>query len=216
MLEVKTYTKPELTEMLGTKSVQGLKKKLDRYHVDYETTGRGENALFTIIRINDPFKVYCITELGYNANTDFSKLAFFYYYFFNDEEFMAMPDEVKEFRMTNNGNHVSRQTIAKHTQRLEALNLIDRDTKEYIYYFAYQHQQIFTDKETYCKAWREYWQRVDDGMYCMDAINLMRLEYGGVARKQAVPQINGIYNDQIETISTLACHYIMTELLNKI
>lgn len=216
MLEVKTYTKPELTELLGTKAVQGLKNKLNRYHVDYDVSGKGEKAIFTIKRINDPFKVYCITELGYDANTDFSKLAFFYYYFFNDEEFMAMPDEVKEFRMTNNRKHVSRQTIAKYTQKLESLNLIDRNTENYTYYFAYEHQQIFTDKPTYCKAWREYWERVDGGMYRMDAIDLMRIEYGGVARKQAIPQFNGIYNEQIETISTLATHYIMTDLLSRI
>ena len=208
MLELKEYTKPEMSEILGTKSVTNIKNKLKRYDVDFEVSGRGEKALFTIKCMNNPFKVYCITELGYDAGTDFIKLAFFFYYFFNDEEFMIMPDEVKEFRMTNNGNRVSRQTIAKYTKKLEEKKLIDRNTTDFIYYFAFEHQQILTDKNTYCKAWRDYWIRVDSGMYCMDAINLMRSEHGGVARKQAIPQINGIYNRQIEELSDLAYRHV--------
>ena len=42
----------------------------------------------------------------------------------------------------------------------------------------------------------------------MDAINLMRSEHGGVARKQAIPQINGIYNRQIEELSDLAYRHV--------
>ena len=32
MLEIRKYTKPELTAMLGTKSVANIKKKLERYN----------------------------------------------------------------------------------------------------------------------------------------------------------------------------------------
>ena len=137
MLEVREYVKPELTEMLGTKTVQGLKGKLERYCVDYEITGKGNKAIFNINKINDPFKVYCITELGYHGGADFDKLAYFMYYYFNDEEFMAMPDEVKEKRMTANEKHVSRHTIAKYTDKLVKLGLINKNTKNYIYYFGH-------------------------------------------------------------------------------
>ena len=48
MLELKEYTKPEMSEILGTKSVTNIKNKLKRYDVDFEVSGRGEKALFTI------------------------------------------------------------------------------------------------------------------------------------------------------------------------
>jgi len=214
MLEIKTYTKPELTALLGTKSVDNMKKKLNRYNVEFEICGRGEKARFTILKINEPFKVYCITELGYDANTDFNKLAYFYYYFFNDEEFMAMPDEVKENRMTANGNRVTRQTIASYTARLSKLGLINKFTKNYIYYFAYKGEQIITTEKEYKRAWREYWLDIDAGMHSWDAIWNMRITYGGVARKQPIPDVNVFYDGQIEEIMDLAvrnCYLILDQ-----
>ena len=35
------------------------------------------------------------------------------------------------------------------------------------------------------------------------AICNMRVKYGGVARKQAIPEINGIYNEKIEYLCSL-------------
>ena len=75
MLEIGcVYSKPELTQMLGTRSKQGIDRKLDRYGVVYEVCGRGERAVYTVKGMADPFKVFAITELGYDANTDFTKL----------------------------------------------------------------------------------------------------------------------------------------------
>lgn len=203
MLEVKKYKKPELSAMFGTRAVQGLKRKLDRYGVIYTVAGRGENAEFTITEIKDEFKVFCITELGFNAETDFEKLLYFYYAFFNDEEFMAMPDEVKEFRTEENGKRVSRQTIANYIAKLDAKNLINRNTRNYIYYFAFEHTQRITDKAEYSQAWKEYWGCIDNKVSNYTAIELMRSKYGGVARKQAIPEINGIYNDKIDYLQSL-------------
>lgn len=216
MLEERIYTKPELTAMLGTKSVQGLKNKLEGYKVDFDHTGKGEKAIFDIKKINEPFKVYCITELGYSANTDFNKLAYFFYYYFNDEEFMAMPDEVKESRLTANENRIARQTIAKYTNKLVKIGLINKLTTNYIYYFAYKGEQRITDAKEYKKAWHEYWLDIDGGMYSWDAIWNMRITYGGVARKQAIPDVNTFYDGQIEEIVELAINHIFKEIEEKI
>ena len=132
------YAKPEMTRIFGTKDKQGLDRKLNRYGISYEVCGRGEGAVYKIKSMTDPFKVFAITELGFDANTDFTKLRNFYYHFFEDEVFMAMPDEVKEVRMRKMGQDVSRQTIATYTRRLEANDLINRNTKNFIYYFAYK------------------------------------------------------------------------------
>ena len=94
MLEERSYTKQELAELLGTKDRQGIKDKLDGYDVVYSIKGNGDNAVFKIKRLNDPFKVFCILELGFRPQCDFTKVRNLFWYYFNDEEFMAMPDEV--------------------------------------------------------------------------------------------------------------------------
>lgn len=50
---------------------------------------------------------------------------------------MAMPDEVKETWMEKMGQHLTRQTIATYTRKLETNNLINRHTKNYIYWYIF-------------------------------------------------------------------------------
>ena len=199
MLEIgQTYPKPELSRIFGTRDKQGLERKLTRYGIVFDVCGRGENAAYTINAITDPFKVFAITELGFDGNTDFFKLRNFYYHFFEDEIFMAMPDEVKEAHMREMGQPVSRQTIANYTYRLVANNLINRHTNNFIYYFAYKQEQRIVDRDEYLQAWFEYWDDIASGLNSFDAIANMRTDHGGVARKQPIPEINGIYKVKIE------------------
>lgn len=211
MLELKTYPKAELVAMFGTRDTQGLKRKLERYGAVVDVSGWGNDATFIIREIRKPFKLFCITELGIDARTDFQKLKFFYYYFFNDETFMAMPDEVKEHCMDGFGRHVSRQTIAQYTQKLTDRDLIWRNTSRFIYYFAYKDIQRIVERAEYSQAWQEYWQNKENGMDSFEAIMAMRAKYGGVARKQAIPEVNGIYQGQIEQMLSL----IQAELENE-
>lgn len=198
MLEIRDYTKNELSELLGTKDKQGIDRKLQGYGVEFTSDGRGENRIYTIKNILFPFKVFSITELGFNANTDFIKLRNFYNHFFNDEVFMTMPDEVKETMTKQEGYHLSRQTIATYTRRLETNNMIHRNTTEFMYYFAYKREQRFVERAEYTQAWREYWKDIERNMYSYEAISNMIENYGGVARKQAVPERNILLNDKIE------------------
>lgn len=199
MLEIgRTYPKPELSRIFGTKDKQGLDRKLIRYGIVFDVCGRGERATYTIKAITDPFKVFAITELGFDGNTDFTKLRNFYYHFFEDDIFMVWPDEVKEAKMREMGQPVSRQTIAVYTDRLEANGLINRYTKNYFYYFAHKQEQRITDREEYLQAWYEYWDDIASGLNSFDAIANMITDHGGVARKQPIPEINGIYNAKIE------------------
>ena len=198
MLEIRDYTKNEISELLGTKDKQGIDRKLQGYGVEFTSDGRGENRIYTIKNILFPFKVFSITELGFNANTDFIKLRNFYNHFFNDEVFMTMPDEVKETMTKQEGYHLSRQTIATYTRRLETNNMIHRNTTEFMYYFAYKREQRFVERAEYTQAWREYWKDIERNMYSYEAISNMIENYGGVARKQAVPERNILLNDKIE------------------
>ena len=69
-----------------------------------------------------------------------------------------------------------------------------------------------TDKEEYCKAWRECHQRLEKGMNWTETISIMRNDYGGIARKQAIPEINGIYNEEIKLLCNLIQGDIEKEL----
>lgn len=171
---------------------------MSRYGVEFDVCGRGEKAIYTIKKMADPFKLFAITELDCDGNTDFTKLRNFIYHFFEDEIFMTMPDEVKEARMREMGEAVSRQTIANYTYKLESHDLISRQTKNYLYYFAFKQTQRFCDHAEYVEAWHDYWRDIDNGLSCYEAIDNMRAAHGGVARKQPIPEINGIYNDKIE------------------
>lgn len=212
MLEIRDYSKPEMSAMFGTRNMENLKRKMERYGITFEVNGRGENAVFTIKEIADPFKIYCITELGFNGRSDFCKVRNFLHYFFNDDEFMAMPDEVKEHRMREQGQDVSRQTIANYIAKLDSKNLIDRNTNNFIYYFALKQEQRIVDREEYLKAWHEYWDDIGKGFSSVEAICRMRENYGGVARKQPKPEVNGIYTEQIEYLNTLVQQSIEKEI----
>jgi len=203
MLELKRYPKGEMVAMFGTRNTEGLKRKLRGYGVDFETSGWGDNLTFEIKEIKDPFKIFAITELGCDGNIAFEKLRSFYWYYFNDETFMAMPDEVKEVLMKKEHKTITRQTIASYTQKLVAHNMIEKNTRNYIYYFAYKDTQEITTRERYLEAWHDYWDDISNGYCSFDAIRHMRANYGGVARKQSIPEVNGIYNGKIEQM--LSC-----------
>lgn len=212
MLEIRDYAKPELSAMFGTRDMEGLKRKMRGYGIVFDVDGRGENAVFTIREITDPFKMYCITELGYDGRTDFHKLLYFLYYFFNDPEFRAMPDEVKEVRTEEHGSKITRQTIATYTAKLDSKNLIDRNTNNFLYYFAFKQTQRMVEREEYLQAWHEHWARRRDGWDNYSSIMQMFADYGGVARKQTIPEMNGIYTEQIEYLNTLVTEAIAKEI----
>lgn len=208
MLEGKLYTKAEMVKLLDTQSNQGISRKLDRYGIEYEIWGHGENKVFRIIQIHNKFKVYCITQLKMPAQTDFAKFRNFVYYFLNDDDFCWLPDEIIEIRMQENGRPMSRQTIHSYKRRLEALNLISSIGGEYVYYFASGHKQRIVEKAEYCKAWQEYWAVIRDGCGSSEAIVSMCNRYGGVARKQLKIAINGLEMPVLNELNDLAIEAI--------
>ena len=160
----------------------------------------------SITSIPDPFKFFCIYELGADPHCDFQKMRELYYYYCCDIEFRSMPDEVKENRMKGWGHPLTRQSIRKYESLLEDKNLVG-DTFEYIYYFADGDQQRICDEEEYLEAWHEYWENKEaNGGYSLGCIEMMKDKYGGVARKQAIPDFNALeakmVNQFIDLVAT--------------
>ena len=212
MLEARKYTKTEMAEILETTDNQGISRKLQRYGIEFEKSGRGEKTIFDIKAVPDKFKMYCISELGYDGRIDFRKLREFLYCYINDDEFRAMPDEVKEYRMRADEKPISRQTIAKYTFQLKHLDIVNLDSGRYIYYFAFKDTQRITEQKEYVMAWKQYWENRENEMASMDAISIMIATFGGVARKQAIPEFNAIYYNKIEELNRIILESIENEL----
>ena len=211
MLELRTYTIDEMLDILKVNNRQGIQRKLDRYGVEYSVSGRGSGAKFEIKSIDDEFKLFCILDLEISANTDFQKFLYFMYSFLNDDDFHWIPDEMLEIKMDERENHISRQTIANYKRILSRLELFEK-VGDYVYYFARGRTQNITDKKTYSKAWREYWENQDKGLDSREAICIMCAKYGGVARKQAIMEENAIHADTINKINDMVCKAIEKDL----
>lgn len=215
MLYERVYERHEIAELLGTNTRQGITRKLTGYGVFHLIEGRGENFTINIKKISDHFKMFCILELEFAAQTDFKKLRDFLWYYFNDDEFMTMPDEVKAQRMIQNDYQLTRQTIGNYTRKLTDKGYIYRDGNEYIYYFARKGQQIITDEKTYKQAWREYWIDKEGGCPSDLAIFNMVAKYGGYARKQPIPLKNAFYVKEMEVLLDLIGASIENEIDEK-
>ena len=169
MLELKSYSAKELTEIFKTDRLNNIERSLKNYKVDYIKSGQGENTKYEITAINDELRLFCIMDLGFAPQTDMKKLTNFLYLYLNVEEFVNLPDLAKETFTREAGRYISRQTIANYTNKLINANYIARSSN-YIYYFVLKDKRTIIDKETYKKAWREYFQDKENGASSDEAI----------------------------------------------
>ena len=89
--------------------------------------------------------------------------------------------------------------------------MIYRNTDNFIYYFAYKQTQRFCEHDEYVSAWKEYWDSVHSGISSFEAIWNMRIDHGGVARKQAIPDINAIGKKELDYMLSLIHQSIENE-----
>ena len=211
MLECRTYTYDELSKLFQTPDNQGIKRKLDRMDVAYTATGRGQGLKVAITEIWNPFKVYCHLDLGFAANTDFKKLAYFIYYLLNDDEFQQLPSAQMEAYLRADGHTLSRQTISNYLSCLEGANLICRGFN-YRYYFAFGKYHRDTDETTYKRAWAEHWERIHQGCPSSESIGKMREDYGGVAQKHPLLIFNAFFNPMYAKIIDWALEIMEADL----
>ena len=200
MLEEKTYTINELAEELKMKpDSQGIKRKLLRKGITFQTIGRGKKLSFQIEKIPSPFEFFCITELGFDSKTDLKKVCDLFYYCFNDEEFFAMPNEFKESKLDDGGKRINSATIAKYLNKLYSANYYTKGSTDYYYYFADGNKRAYTTREEYLDAWHDYWQLKSEVNVYFATAEIKRI-YGGFPRKHAIPERNAIENKNINLL----------------
>ena len=205
MLELRTYTKNEITGILDTTDRQGVKRKLDGYGVEYTIDGWG-NYTLTITAINDPFRLFCITTLGIPAQADFDKLKTLYYHLFCCPEFATQPYEVMASKLKEEGeaDPPSNKTIGKWVAYLATIDFVAFDRDDCVYYAIQKGQDgmrncVEISKETYCAGWRIYWEyKTKEGT---DLAYYRMYNYvGGHPCRRPKMKANGIYNKEIEQL----------------
>ena len=166
MLEVKEYKKCEIAEILKTKEKQGIDRKLTRYGVDFTSRERGEDRIYTIKKVPNIFKMYCITELGMPSNSPFDRLKYLFYRLLNDDAFAALPIVKMEVVLKKEGKYLANGTIGKWVRFLQKINYIHLSKENGICYAITKtpdqkkhYREI--QREVYNKGWSIYWQSVN-------------------------------------------------------
>ena len=205
MLELRTYTKDEITGILDTIDRQGVKRKLDGYGVEYTIEG-WKNYTLTITAINDPFRLFCITTLGIPAQADFDKLKILYYHLFCCPEFATLPYEVMASKLREEGetDPPSSKTIGKWVAYLGKIDFFAFDKEDCIYYAIQKGKDGMRiceeiSKEKYCAGWHIYWEyKAVEGT---DLAYYRMFNYvGGHPYRKPKMKENAIYQKEIEQL----------------
>lgn len=213
MLETKTYSANELFAIMRTRSKSATDRKLNNYKISYSSEGRGNRLTYTITDIPDRFRVYCVFDLNFSPQTDFSKLRDFIFYFLGDDDFNWRPMEMMEEYLRIAGCGMSRQTISGYLRHLERLNLIA--STNVVYYrvykdFGVQKHDIIT-KEEYSAAWSIYWNKREQGYASRAAYSVMYNSFGGVPRKQRKLEQNALEGDTLNMLSELIAESYLSD-----
>lgn len=207
MLEIKEYTIKELSEILNSRGKQAIDRKLERYGIQFDSFGRGENRIYDIKEIPDPFKIFCITEMRVPAVVNFEKFRIFCYYFLCDDDFIRVPILEMVNILSIDGVAVSRQAIRKWIRYFERVNYILLDTTNCTYYAiteSLEGRKCYTPipREEYSKAWGLYWGNLEE-YGARSAYQKMWNYLGGHPHKHPNIIQNGIYEQQLDTLLEL-------------
>ena len=207
MLKVRKYSISELAGILGTADKQGIDRKLTRYGVEFSSSGWADKREYDITNINDPFKVYCVLDLGIPAQATFEKIRNLYYYFFCVEGFTDLPLIEMAKVMEAEGVPASRQFVSRWINYLRHLDYISFTQAECEYYAISRDEannRICKEitKEEYCNAWCIYfeWRDIEG---CGSAYTRMYNTIGGHPYKKPIYRQNALKYEEIEYLIDL-------------
>ena len=217
MLECKDYSLNDLRVYLHTNGKTNTDKKLERYDIQYSIEPnpvRRRNPIYHIEKIGDPFRLYCVFDLGFPPQLEFPKFRDVIVYLLNDPDFNWRPMEMMEEYLRKHHHGASRQTIATYIKRLEGLGYVC-GKGDFVYYKVYKHYGIqkheLITREEYAAAWRVYWNCRDNGWDSFAAFRSMYNSIGGVPRKQARIIQNAFYGTEIDELNKYACESFLAE-----
>ena len=204
MLEKREYTITELEKIINSNGKQAVDRKLSSRGVQFTSTGRGQNRIYTITQIPDPFKMYAIVKLGIPAQADFIKIRNIYYYLLCGEGFAESPLVEMERILEKDGSRITRQTISKWIDYLRKIDYITYSASDFTYYVIRnlpngKKEYDVVDAKTYKKGWAIYhhWIHIEGSK---SAYSRMYNTINGHPYKKAKIIENAIYLDEINEL----------------
>ena len=203
MLELKTYTKAELTAAYKTGRLDYIKRKITAEGYKYTDSGRADNYKMTITELPNnfnQFKRYCIDELKIDYRTNFELLAEFLKRILGQDNFINLQYEEMTRQMNKQGIKINSETVAKYFKMFYDMNWY-RDSmvefKYYIYDYTIEASREIT-KEEYAAAWAAF----REGTYnsTNEAVKHLYDVSGTTPKKEPIVELNGIYLEQINKI----------------
>ena len=217
MLETRLYPFAEIAAYLHANNSRGVRNKLTRYKVAFIECGghADQSKTYTITAISDPFKLFCVFDLGVSPQTDFSKLRDFSVYLLTDNDFNWRPMEMMEAYLRRRfTNGASRQTISNYLRIFTDRDLIAVNG-EYVYYKVFDDHGIqkheIIEKADYSAAWAVYWESRNSGADSAAAYSTMYHWLGGVPRKQQKIQQNAFFLDTLDRLERYATDSFLAE-----
>jgi len=221
MLETKDYIIGELETILNSRGKQAVDRKLARYGIEFSSHGGGISRVYSLLKINDPFKVFCITEFGMAANCDFDRMRYFFYFLLCGEWLESLPIvQMPEFLAKEVNIQVSRQTLAAWMQKLNASTYFmfsDSDVKYYKRKNDDAGGCICTeiDHGSYKKAWQIYFgvkEKTGDTRF---AYCRMYEFLDGHPFKKQILKANAFFLKEIDYLIDLLTDWFLSHELNK-
>ena len=203
MLELKTYTKAELTAAYKTGRLDYIKRKITAEGYKYTDSGRADNYKMTITELPNnfnQFKRYCIDELKIDYRTNFELLAEFLKRILGQDNFINLQYEEMARQMKGQGIKIDRNTAAKYFKMFYAMNWYSYsivEFKYYIYDYTIEASREIT-KEEFAAAWTAF----REGTYnsTNEAVKHLYDVSGTTPKKEPIVELNGIYLEQINKI----------------
>ena len=209
MLEIRNYSRQELIELYKTERLDYIKKKIKKEGYAFNDCGQGKNYIMKITALPDDGKQlekYCIEELGFSAQVNFSVLKYFLYNFLLDESFMTLQFNEMSEVLKQQGIQVTPQTISNYYKHLESIGWVYSDSFDYVYYVYDIHTEhnIYITKEEYCTMYKDYWitVRENNGDFLDAELNILK-KYGNKPKKRYKKIKNGFYTVEYNTVMEL-------------
>lgn len=219
MLELREYTREELTSIHNTDNLQAIKNKVKRQGYVFEDIGRGKSYKMKIVSMPNAeaaFRLYCIENLGFAAQKDFKPIKVFLELMLQDDEFVNLQQDEQLAILSDYGAAISKPTLISYYEiiknKLEWFANVD-----YIYYVYYSDAKTegnkYISEELYKKAWKEHHIYLNSKYtkeeqrklkyYIKYADFFTNKELYGIPKKRPKMTLNGFYKQQYDELEKL-------------
>ena len=216
MLEKRIYTRQELIELYKTKRLDAIKNKIKREGYSFNDCGRGASYTMEIISLpntDNQFKRYCIEQLGFKPQVNFTILKYYIKNVLHNEGFITlqfnemaavMREQMQDILEKENIT-ITEQTISAYFQQLKSIGWLYSDCFEHVYYVYDNNicKNKYITKEEYCEMYKQYYEIIDREHDYGKAETFIKRKYGSKPKKRIKELLNAFYNKEYKAAAAL-------------